>query len=84
MLVGLVPLGKVGIYGLPFGELTGQKSPLAACAQQVQHGAPHLVLIHRCRLGPPAHPAQQRLYLFELFSTGVACVFFSHPLIFTQ
>src|SRR5690606_15224156 len=46
MLVRLAPFTPIGIHALPLGKLSGQKSPLATGAQQVQHRAKYLVQVH--------------------------------------
>ena len=58
VLVGLAaPLAKYECTVRHLGKIAGQKPPLAARAQQVQHGAEHLMQVHRPGLGTSAHAA---------------------------
>ena len=68
------------MHRAPFGKITGQRTPLAACAQQVQHRAEHLVQIYGGGFGLATCLFQQRLDLLKLISSDVAGVLlFSHP-----
>ena len=78
MLVRLTPFSKIRVHCLPFREITGQKPPLAPCAQQVQHGTKDLVQIYRRGLGATAHTLQQGKNFCKLLWTDVAGVSLSH------
>ena len=69
------------VDGAPLREVAGQHPPLAAAFQQVQDGAEHVVQIHRARTGLLASLFQQLLDWFELLTTYVTGVYFSHPFI---
>ncbi|MFT7117004.1 MAG: hypothetical protein ACI9I0_002216, partial [Rhodoferax sp.] len=61
---------------------TGQKPPLTACAQQVQHCAEHLIQVYRRGLGAPANALQQGQNFFKLLLSDVAGVSLSRHGIF--
>lgn len=64
------------MHGAPIGEVTGQRPPLAAQAQQVQHRAPHLIQLNGAGFGLLACTLQQWLNDLESLAAHVAGVFF--------
>ena len=77
---GSLHWAKYEMHRAPLGKVAGQRSPLAARAWQVQHGAKHLVQIYRPGLGFAPGLRQQRQKLPKLFSTDVTGVSLrTHP-----
>ena len=67
---------------LHLGKVAGQRSPLAAGFEHIQHGAPHFVEIDRARLGLLAGALQHRANGCELLAGDVAGLFLcSHAVI---
>jgi Putative transposase of IS4/5 family (DUF4096) len=69
---------EVGMHCTPLGEITGQSSPLAACAQQIQYAAKHIVQVHLARRCLLARTFEQGHNGFKLLACNIAWVFSSH------
>ena len=55
----------------PFGKVAGQRSPLTATAQQVQHRAEHFVQVYRSGFGLAPHRLKHRQNHGKLFATDI-------------
>lgn len=73
------------MHRAPFGKVAGQRSPLTATAQQVQHRAEHFVQVYRSGFGLAPYRFEHRQNHGKLFATDITGVLFTaYPRIFNQ
>ncbi|KMN31980.1 hypothetical protein VI26_18535 [Chromobacterium sp. LK1] len=70
--------------GTPFGKHFRKHAPLAATAEQVQHGTKHLIQVHSTGTCSLTRAFQKWSDHFKLFATDIAWVAFSHLYIFSH